>query len=332
VRELGEPALAIVYSTSDVHPRDSVPYWVEVVTKGFVKYVLTPTGGPAFRASVRAGSLDCLGVSVYECDPHAMGRSARDISHADNDDVFICLQVSGKSTNLQDDRQATVESGGFFLLDPRRPFAGRCEQRGTMVAISVPRQRLEARTGTVAAFSSRPLDDRSPLAGLAFSFLTKLPGHIEALGGMAASKVAEHALDLAALAFSAGIQPGELTLSSPRTVALTILKTNIEGLLRDEELKPSVAAAAAGMSVRSANALLATEGTSLERYIIQRRLEMCRRALEDVDQASTNISEIAFDWGFSDAAHFSRRFKEQFGCSPSEYRRCSKISGASEDM
>lgn len=75
------------------------------------------------------------------------------------------------------------------------------------------------------------------------------------------------------------------------------------------------------MSVRYANALLATEDTSLERYIIQRRLEMCRRALEDVGHASISISEIAFGWGFSDEAHFSRRFKAQFGCPPSEYRR-----------
>ena len=198
--------MVLVYSTSDVHPRDSVSYWVEVVTKGFVKYVLTPTGGPTFRASVRTGSLDCLGVSVYECDPHAMGRSVRDISRADNDDVFICLQVSGKSTNLQDDRQATVERGAFFLLDPRRPFAGRCEQRGTMVAISVPRRLIETRTGPVAAVSSRPLNDRNPLAGLAFGYLTMLPSQIEALGGTTASKVAEHALDLAALAFSTEIQ------------------------------------------------------------------------------------------------------------------------------
>ena len=139
--------MAVVYSTSDVHPRDSVPYWVEVVTKGFVKYALTPTGGPAFRASVRAGSLDGLGVSWL-------------------------------------------------------------------------------------------LDDRSPLTGLAFGFLTKLPGQIEALGAMAASKIAEHALDLVALAFSAEIQPSELTLSSPRAVALTVLKTNIEALLRETDLRP----------------------------------------------------------------------------------------------
>ena len=55
---------------------------------------------------------------------------------------------------------------------------------------------------------------------------------------MAASKIAEHALDLVALAFSAEIQPSELTLSSPRVVALTVLKTNIEALLRETDLRP----------------------------------------------------------------------------------------------
>jgi AraC-like DNA-binding protein len=33
------------------------------------------------------------------------------------------------------------------------------------------------------------------------------------------------------------------------------------------------------------------------------------------------VSEIAYAQGFSDCAHFSRRFKARFGQSPSDYRR-----------
>ena len=33
-----------------------------------------------------------------------------------------------------------------------------------------------------------------------------------------------------------------------------------------------------------------------------------------------HVSEIAFAWGFNDAAHFSRAFRERFGCSPRELR------------
>ena len=75
-------------------------------------------------------------------------------------------------------------------------------------------------------------------------------------------------------------------------------------------------AAETGISVRYANTLLSAEGSSLERYILNRRLERCRRALEDPRHAHRTIGEIAFAWGFSDLSHFARRFKAKFGVSP----------------
>ena len=48
--------MAVVYSTSDVHPRDSADYWRDVVTRDFVKIVMTRDPGTAFRASVRSGN------------------------------------------------------------------------------------------------------------------------------------------------------------------------------------------------------------------------------------------------------------------------------------
>jgi AraC-like DNA-binding protein len=98
------------------------------------------------------------------------------------------------------------------------------------------------------------------------------------------------------------------------------LKSTIEAQLHDPGLKPPVAAAAVGISVRYANALLSQEGTSLERYIMTRRLEHCRRALTDPGQMFRTVTDIAYSCGFSDVSHFTRRFKSRFGCSPSECR------------
>ena len=63
-----------------------------------------------------------------------------------------------------------------------------------------------------------------------------------------------------------------------------------------------------------------TGRTGLEGYIITRRLERCRRALDDPAQARRTIGDIAFSWGFSDLSRFGRRFKAEFGCAPGEYR------------
>jgi AraC-like DNA-binding protein len=180
---------------------------------------------------------------------------------------------------------------------------------------------MEARMGNAAACASRTLDSRGSVSGLAFGFLTMLPDRIDALDASAASKIAEQALDLVTLALATETQAGGITLSSRRDIALLMLKGAIEARLHDPSLKPAVAAAAAGISVRYANTLLAPEDTGLEGYIIRRRLERCRRVLEDPVQAHRTIGDIAFSWGFSDLSHFVRRFKAEFGCSPGEYRR-----------
>jgi AraC family transcriptional regulator, positive regulator of tynA and feaB len=83
--------------------------------------------------------------------------------------------------------------------------------------------------------------------------------------------------------------------------------------------------------VRYANDLLSQEGSSIERYVQRRRLERCRRALEDPKQAHRLIGEIAFAWGFSDLSHFSRRFRATYGMTPSDYRRRASLQARELD-
>jgi AraC family transcriptional regulator, positive regulator of tynA and feaB len=151
-----------------------------------------------------------------------------------------------------------------------------------------------------------------------------LPRRLDALEGPVGLTIAEQALDLVALAFSVETQPSGPSLSSSRAITLLRLKSVIESRLYEPDLRPAAVAAEAGISVRYANALLSAEGTSLERCILDRRLERCRRALEDPRQAHRTVGEIAFAWGFSDLSHFGRRFKAEFGVSPGEYRRQEK--------
>jgi AraC-like DNA-binding protein len=66
--------------------------------------------------------------------------------------------------------------------------------------------------------------------------------------------------------------------------------------------------------------LFRNEPVPLSRLIWQQRLDACRRELADPRLAERGISDIAYSWGFNDAAHFSRSFREQHGMSPREWR------------
>ena len=64
-----------------------------------------------------------------------------------------------------------------------------------------------------------------------------------------------------------------------------------------------------------------TLGMTVSQYIMQRRLSLAREMLVTTDK---QVSEVAFDCGFSSFAYFSRMFREAEGCSPRTYRNVSK--------
>jgi AraC-like DNA-binding protein len=133
--------------------------------------------------------------------------------------------------------------------------------------------------------------------------------------------VLHQALDVIALSLAGTIASEAPRLSSGRAVTLLRVQAAIDARLSDSELDPVAVAAAAGVSVRYANAALARQGTSIAKLIQTKRLDRCRRALEDPAQRQRSVSEIAYGWGFSDMTHFGRRFKAAFGMSPRDHRK-----------
>jgi AraC-like DNA-binding protein len=94
----------------------------------------------------------------------------------------------------------------------------------------------------------------------------------------------------------------------------------IDEHLSDPGLRPAEIAAAADISTRHLHRLFSKSGGTLGDCIRERRLEQCRNDLANPNLGRKTITEIAFSWGFSDSAHFSRSFRKQFGISPRKFR------------
>ncbi|MDO8290486.1 MAG: acetamidase/formamidase family protein [Parvibaculum sp.] len=97
----------------------------------------------------------------------------------------------------------------------------------------------------------------------------------------------------------------------------------VEAQLGDPDLSLTQIAESHGISPRYVQKLFENVGQSFTRYIRYRRLERCRYDLESPIHNQLSISDICFRWGFNDAAHFSRAFRDQYNISPREYRRAS---------
>jgi AraC family transcriptional regulator, positive regulator of tynA and feaB len=311
--------MKVLFSTDSVHPRDRLAYWREEATKAFVSYEFSTQAGRNFSGTISAGSLGKLNIAAFESGPCVATRTERCLKSATDDDVLLCRQM-GASSAHQDGRDAGSGPGDVYLLDPRRPFSVRVASTTNGLIFKVPRSELEARLGNIASYTALPLSPGQPVAALASDFLAMLAGRADAIDQSMGTKLVQHALDLVALAFEARIGGNVAQLSSTRSTTLLRLKSIIEARLSDPWLKPDMVAEAAGISIRYANALLAHEGTSLERFIMLRRLLRCRQTLESPAHLSLTVGEVAYGCGFSDLSHFTRRFRRQFGCSPGEIR------------
>lgn len=54
------------------------------------------------------------------------------------------------------------------------------------------------------------------------------------------------------------------------------------------------------------------------RHVWQHRLEKCCSDMLEPLHKGKRISEIALRWDFNDLSHFSREFRQRFGCAPRE--------------
>ncbi|MTD93223.1 helix-turn-helix domain-containing protein [Hyphomicrobium sp. xq] len=315
--------MSIAFSTEHLHQHDRVPYWVDVATEAFFKHQFSAKNGD-FAGSLTGDWLDNLYLSRCECTPCEVTRTRREAARDDIDDLILGVRVDGRSTISQDGRDHSIGKGTLYLQDVSKPLDIEFLSQSTTIFVSIPRKVLQARVGQ-AVTSGVVLPDH-PIAGLAAEFIAMLSERASLLDDRLKPRLAEQALDLIALTLTVG--DASPTLSSPRSTTLIRLKSMIDARINDPVLRPADVAAAAGISVRYANALLAEENTSVERYILHRRLEHCRRALEDPLQAHRMIGDIAFSWGFSDLSHFSRRFRARFGMTPGELRRNSQPQNA----
>ncbi|MFD0592018.1 helix-turn-helix transcriptional regulator [Catellatospora coxensis] len=79
-------------------------------------------------------------------------------------------------------------------------------------------------------------------------------------------------------------------------------------------------AATHNISVRHLYAVLSRSGISLGDWIRTRRLAECRRELAGPNGRLRTIAAIGRSWGFTDATHFSKVFKQAYGISPRAWR------------
>ncbi|WP_067652068.1 AraC family transcriptional regulator [Nocardia harenae] len=263
-----------------------------------------PLGDGAWLTRLRYAGLAASSAREHRTDP-----SARIVSVAVLTPGEWALTARGIAVPADPSRPTLI------ALDQSGPFDFRGHGSGSAVLVHIGHARLTLSIETV----HRGLDHLHP--GLALYPLVR--NHLQQLGAVAAEAPAllptlgpsTIALIRSLLISAADAARGEL----PERTPIAAVERYIADHLDEPGLCAERIAAAHCISARQLYKIWPAGNGPLAGYITARRLERARITLRT--QPHLSIAEVARRHGFAHPTHFSHRFRDAFGCSPSAWRR-----------
>jgi AraC-like DNA-binding protein len=316
--------VTVVFRADDQPVAARAEYWHHVVADSVTPLDLEiPPASLDARDRLRVGELGPVRVAELStgATSHAV-RRRRHIRSSDPDLFKIDVQTRGVGVIDQSGRQDRYARGDFTLVDLSRPCAWANEPRAGLVAVTFPRHLLPLGRDHLSRLTGvRVAGDRGT-AALVSSLARQLPGRLDDLAAVEATRLGTTLMDLLSVALLTRLgRSGEAPTRSRRRALVAGIHAYIEQRLADPSLSPSQVARAHHISVRYLHRLFEDEETTVSELIRRRRLARCHRDLLDPGLRDLPVAAVGARWGLPTAAHFSRAFRAAYGVTPGELRR-----------
>lgn len=295
-------------------------HWKHLVAESFVPLAARTADVEGFRGQLRSRVLDRMSVVEVTATSHEVHRTPALIAQASERYFKLNLQLEGTGLLIQDNREALLRPGDLAIYDTNRPYTLAFEEAARVMVVMFPCDALSLPTDYVGQLAAVRMAGSTGLSGIVGQFIRQLSENLDVLSGPSGSRLATNALDLVSTLLHAemDIAPDRM---KPQALLAVSVREYIEANLSDPQLSPASIAAAHFISTRHLHNVFHESGTTVATWIRSQRLDGARRELRDPLHAGKPVGAVAARWGFLDAAHFSRTFRDAFGVSPSDWRR-----------
>lgn len=304
-----------VMSSERVSTARQYDWWRDAVSNTHCSWDMPRRDEAGFKAKLRRQALGAADIIHCVCDPCRGRRGRAEIARTNDAAYGVLYVIGGRERIVQSGRESELGPGDLVLWDSTRPIEFLAPGSLQKITLLLPQTLLEAALPNVRDLTGTVLNGRSGCGAIFATHLRALARQAGELPPGGQEPVLRATLELLATAIDP--LPSSATSHYHKGMMARITGYILQRL-GDPELNPDGIAAAAGISPRQLHRVFGQSGWTIERWIWHRRLEACRHDL--ALRPAARISQIAYQWGFSDAAHFSRAFREAYGTSPRLYR------------
>lgn len=318
-------AQLVQVSTEAVPPAQRLSYWADWVCTELIRAQVRTVGkNPGFEGRIERAALPALDVCRVQSTAQSVARTAAMAADTPQEHILVNVQRHGIGYVSQDGKTAKLLPGDLALYSSARPYTLDFEAAFDQTVLILPAQQVHRLVGPVDALYATTLGAQHSPSALLCNLADTVMHRAQTEPNHRATRQLGQALLHTLAAAVESHRPTQAALPAPRSQLSAYHRARLHAAinqhLADPQLGVDKLAALTQLSPGHIHRLFETEAHTVAATIRLRRLEACRADLADPDLAHHAIGEIAYRWGFNQAAHFSRLFKQAFGLTPGEWR------------
>lgn len=303
------------------------------VRNAVVRVTAQQHGEPFEHYAVNLVKIANLTIHSIESDPITVSRLPEDILADRVFDVLLHVQLEGSAEITQDEKTFVLREKALAIVPGGIPYSVNYPEKGSKIILRIPYRVFHERVlGREVRDFGATVFGNDGLVPIVISLLKSLTLEDDSsLSDIEQFTLAESFLSLIGSVIRSRTKTGVKENKKSQGARLCRILSYLEENFSDHQLTPSRIADANFVSVRHLHGLFQQCGTTVSKWIWDRRLKAGREDLLDTLKASMTICEIAYSRGFNDSAHFSRAFKDRFGLSPGKLRAKAHSGAVIED-
>lgn len=305
------------HSTDKLPLADRAGHWTSVIAETYFPLQLTFRDAGTFQGRLERRTVGAVSLSRLQTEAMQYERRPKHISGASEEEYLITIPRRSPVEFRQLGHDVRCDPGGFILERGDEPYRFSYASANDLCVLKVTKPALAEKLRNPDRFCAQVFNGREGVGALFTAMALQIHRDSPSEGG-ATQVLGRHLIELLALAIDGQSDANDGVRSSVRAAHLRRAEDVIRRNLSNAALSPDMVADACGISKRYLHELFSDANSTVSQSIREQRLIAARDLL--LMPNSGQLADVAYRFGFSDQAQFSRLFKAMFGQTPSGFR------------